>query len=455
MSALETIAAIRFGTGLSPQGGGAAPEAILSALSGPDAVARAFPMDSYAERTVAALAYRDAQRARRDSDEAEQAFRAIRRQMRADITLQLATTLARGVAASPAQGLRERLAWFWADHFTTVGERAFMRGGIAAYVDEAIRPHVAGHFGDMLEAAILHPVMILYLDQERSIGPNSVVGQRRGGDLNENLARELLELHTLGAGSGYSQDDVRQMAELLTGLGLDRDGQLAFRPNNAEPGGETILGTLYGSEAQARLADIRAALRDLAVRPETARHLSGKLADHFLSDRPDPGLVEAMAERWLETGGDLMAVMRTMLDDPAAWDPAPGRVKRPLHYLVSALRALAVPAATIATARPERITRLALRPMQVMGQPWQGASGPDGFFDDDREWIRPQVLAARIGWAMAAPSDLLRILPDPRDFVTTALGDFADDALRRAAARAETRAEGLGIILSAPAFQRS
>jgi uncharacterized protein (DUF1800 family) len=126
-----------------------------------------------------------------------------------------------------------------------------------------------------------------------------------------------------------------------------------------------------------------------------------------------------------------------------------------LHYLVSALRALAVPAATITTARPERITRLALRPMQVMGQPWQGASGPDGFFDDDREWIRPQVLAARIGWAMAAPSDLLRILPDPRDFVTTALGDFAGDALRRAAARAETRAEGLGIILSAPAFQRS
>jgi len=118
--------------------------------------------------------------------------------------------------------------------------------------------------------------MILYLDQERSIGPNSVVGQRRGGDLNENLARELLELHTLGAGSGYSQDDVRQMAELLTGLGFDRDGQLAFRPNNAEPGGETILGTLYGGEAQARLADIRTASqrkdrRSLPVRSSRTR----------------------------------------------------------------------------------------------------------------------------------------------------------------------------------------
>jgi uncharacterized protein (DUF1800 family) len=453
MTSPATLAAIRFGTGLRPGFLAASPEAMLTSLSDPDRMAAAFPLDSYATRAAFRMEYTRLQRARADSDEAEAAFREMRDALNREVLNQMAVTLARGVAAP--HGLRERLVWFWADHFTTVGGRSFMRGAIAAYIDETIRPHVAGRFGDMLEAAILHPVMLLYLDQERSFGPNSVTGQRRGASLNENLARELLELHTVGAGGGYTQTDVRQMAELLTGLGITSEGALAFRPNNAEPGAETVLGQSYGGDGPATLSDIRAALRALAMRPETAAHVSRKLADHFLSDTPDPGLLAAMQAVWLDTGGDLLAVTTALLTHPAAMTPGPGRVKQPLHFLASALRALEVPPEGLIRAPLHRLRTLAARPMAAMGQGWQNASGPDGYFDDDAEWIGPQTLAARIAWCMTVPSELRRQLPDPRAFARDALGDAAPPEVLQAAARAENRAEGVGLVLASPIFQRS
>lgn len=453
MTSPSTLATIRFGTGLRPGVPPRAAEAMLAALSGPDRMATAFPLESYATRAAFRIEYTRLQRARNESDEAEQAFRAVRDALNREIVNQMAVTLARGVA--DPDGLRERLVWFWADHFTTVGGRSFMRGAIAAYIDETIRPHVAGRFSDMLEAAILHPVMVLYLDQERSYGPNSVAGQRRGVGLNENLARELLELHTLGADGGYTQTDVQQMAELLTGLGITGEGSLAFRPNNAEPGAETVLGQSYGGGDPAALSDIRAALQDLAIRPETARHISRKLADHFLSDTPDPGLVAEMQTVWLDTGGDLARVTHTLLTHPSALFPGSGRVKQPLHFLASALRALELPPEQLTLAPAHRVRNLALRPMAAMGQGWQNASGPDGYFDDDEEWIGPQTLAARIGWCMTVPSELRPNLPDPRAFVRDALGDAAPPDLLLAAARAESRAEGVGLVLASPAFQRS
>jgi len=455
MTTRATFAAIRFGTGLRPGAPALGPDTLLTGLSGPDSLALRYAQDSYATRVAFGQEVTRLNRARRDSDAADQAFQEARRQLNRDILQQLAITLARGVAAEGGAALRERLVWFWADHFTTVGGRAHMRGAIAAYVDAVIRPHVAGRFSDMLAAAILHPVMVLYLDQERSYGPNSVTGLRRSASLNENLARELLELHTLGAGSGYSQEDVRQMAELLTGLGIESDGGLAFRPGNAEPGAEVILGQSFGGAPVADLSEIRAALQALSLRPETARHISGKLADYFLSDGPDPTLIDAMAATWIDTEGDLAQVMGTLLAHPSAWMSGPGRVKRPLHFIVSSLRALEIPPQTIAAAGPNRVNRVAALPMAAMGQAWQGASGPDGFFDDDREWIRPQSLAARIGWAMVAPSELRPRLPDPRVFLVEALSDTAPPDLIRAAARAETRAEGVGIVLASPEFQRS
>lgn len=452
MTSRDTLAAIRFGTGLGPNGAAAADE-LVTLLRGPDRMAAAYPQDSFEDRAEAAMRYQAIRRARRDSDEALALFRQFDADMRADQTQQLALTLARGVAAR--DGLRERLTWFWADHFTTTGNRAAMRGSITAYVEEAIRPHVAGRFGDMLEAAILHPVMVLYLDQEQSVGPNSRAGRSQDRDLNENLARELLELHTLGVDGGYTQRDVREMAELLTGIGIAQGRNLTFRPVNAEPGPETVLGTSYGGARPAHLDEVRAALHDLALRPETARHLSTKLADYFLSDAPDPGLIDSMAAVYEQTGGDLAQVMQAMLSHPAAWAMRPGRVKRPLHFIASALRALGVEADEIVRAPRQIIHDRVHLPMIAMGQRWQGAAGPDGYFDDDPEWIRPQTLAARIGWAMMAASEMTRRLADPRAFVGAALGDLAREDLHRAAARAETRAEGVGIVLASPDFLRS
>jgi len=453
MTNRATLAQIRFGTGLRPGRRLPAPETLMERLTGPDRVARTYPLEDFAARAVAAQTYLSELRASRGLADGAERQAAARALMRNAKSRQLAISLARGVASE--DGLRERLTWFWADHFTTAGQRAVMQGSITAYVEEAIRPHVAGRFGDMLEAAILHPVMILYLDQERSIGPNSRNGLGSGRGLNENLARELLELHTLGVNSGYAQRDVRQMAELLTGVGLERGREMVFRPGNAEPGPEEVFGTPYGGDDPASLTEVRAALQDLALRPETARHLSTKLADYFLSDASDPGVVEAMTATYLQSGGNLAAVMQAMLAQGAAWVADPGRVKRPFHFVVSALRALGVVPDRIAQASRRDINQWAYLPMVAMGQRWQGAAGPDGYFDDDPEWIHPQALAARVGWAMAVPSRLRRRLPDPREFVSACLGDMAGETLQWAAARAETRAEGVGIILASPEFMRS
>jgi len=453
MTRRATLAQIRFGTGLRPGRPLPDPDALIERLIGPDRVAQSYPLEDFATRAVAAQTYLSELRAARGADDGVERQAAARRIMREAKSRQLAISLARGVAAE--DGLRERLTWFWADHFTTAGQRAVMRGSISAFIEEAIRPHVAGRFGDMLEAAILHPVMILYLDQDRSIGPSSRNGLTSGRGLNENLARELLELHTLGVGSGYTQRDVRQMAELLTGIGLRRGRGMVFRPGNAEPGAEEVLGVSYGGADAASLADIRAVLQDLALRPETARHLSTKLADYFLSDSPDQGLVEAMTATYLQSEGDLAAVMQAMLAHGSAWSAGPGRVKRPFHFVVSALRALGTVPDRIAAAPHRQINQWANLPMVAMGQRWQGAAGPDGYFDDDPEWIHPQALAARVGWAMAVPSLLRRRLPDPREFVWACLGDRAGETLQWAAARAETRAQGVGIILVSPEFMRS
>ncbi|HEX9857469.1 MAG TPA: DUF1800 family protein, partial [Paracoccaceae bacterium] len=275
-----TIAAIRFGYGLPLADDMAADPAAL--LAGPDLAAREWPGVGLAE---ALPLYRVATAARRQVPQggvAEQkAYRAALRAVRLQGRAAARVTLARAVG-SP-DGFRERLVQFWADHFTAV-ER--FRQDVAlppALVEDAIRPHVARRFGDMLKAAVLHPAMLMYLDQAQSIGPASPVGQRRGRGLNENLARELIELHTLGVGAAYSQADVTEMAELLTGLRFDPGFGTDFEPRWAEPGPERVLGRVYAGPGAAPVLE---ALDDLAVRPETARHIARKLAVHFVADQP-------------------------------------------------------------------------------------------------------------------------------------------------------------------------
>lgn len=453
------LADIRYGCGLSPTlPPPSTPEALLDGLSGPDIMADRFAIPRFADLlpriAEAAQMRRDLRQAgaakkvelndRIDQDKQESRDAGLR---------WFAQVLLRWVHTP--QGLRERLAFFWADHFTAMGKNAVLHNAGLPYVEEAIRPNLAGTFADLLIAATLHPLMLHYLDQSSSVGPQSRVARRsnRVRGLNENLAREVMELHTLGVGGPYTQADVRQLAELFTGLSFDPAEGFRFRPAFAEPGPETVLGQTYGGDP-ADVEPIRAVLRDLAVHPATAAHMARKLAVHFVSDDPDPALVAHVAARWRASGGDLMAVYGALLEHPAAWERTLRNVKPPADFVASACRALAVPPERVGSLTPKALRRLFMRPLSLMGQNWLRPGGPDGWPEADADWITPQGLAARLRWAMTAPSHLPGDLPDPRAFVTTALGSYADDNVRFAAGAAETRPEAIGLVLASPAFQR-
>ncbi len=265
-----TLAAFRFGFGL-PEAADA-PEALLAGLAGADEAAARWPGVTTPEVLDVLAEIRAAREMRTDDDEGKAARKAQRRAVRKGNALAqrgMQAAFARAVGGAP---LRERLARFWTDHFTVISKSRTDRAWPAALVDEAIRPHLAGRFADMLAAVVTHPAMLIYLDQVNSTGPNSPRGERRGRGLNENLARELLELHTLGVGGGYGQEDVREMAELLTGLAFAPERGFVFDEARVEPGDDVVLGVSYGG---AGIAPIRAALEDLAVHPATARHLAG------------------------------------------------------------------------------------------------------------------------------------------------------------------------------------
>ena len=237
---------------------------------------------------------------------------------------------------------RERLVQFWSNHFTVSINKAELRALAGSFEREAIRPHVTGRFYDLLEAATQHPAMLLYLDNVRSIGPNSMVArgkQKRG--LNENHARELLELHTLGVNGGYTQSDVEALARLLTGWGIAESGY-AFDGRKHEPGEVEFLGYAYPDLGESRG---KAALRDLSRHPSTATFLATKLCRHFLSDDPDAAAVERIAQVFRETDGDLAQVSAALVNEPEAWEPF-HKYKSPYEYVVSALRALQTRLAT-------------------------------------------------------------------------------------------------------------
>lgn len=455
MPSSATLAAIRFGYGLSPHF--PAPEApwvLIDGLWAPDHVAARHPVTPLAQVSDLIIALNDERRAQRKMGSREDTATAkrLRRDLAALYRHNLQTEIAR-ILDGP-DTLRERLTAFWADHFTAIGKGGTMRSVVSPYVEEAIRPHVTGRFGDMLRAVATHPVMIAYLDQSISVGPNSASGAKKDKGLNENLAREVLELHTLGVGGPYTQDDVREFAELLTGLRATVRRGMFFQPRWAEPGAETVLGRSYGGDGPARIEDIHAALDDLARHPATAAHLARKLAVHFVSDTPDQGLVDHVAAAYRATQGDLRATTTALLEHPAAWSPELAKAKRPQDYICSALRALGVTADQILSAPGKHLRHGVLTPLRAMGQPYQKPTGPDGWAEGFDDWITPQGLAGRIQWGMAVPQALGLDLPDPRDFVQTALADAASADTRFAAKAAETRWEGVGLILAAPEFNR-
>ncbi len=447
-----TLAAIRFGTGLradlAPPADGAAVYDSLAQERTPR-----FRVEPWADRFPRYQIRDPLRRATRgpDSDPAQvEALRVAERALRRASASDLRGTLARMVDAPV--GFHTRLTWFWANHFSAEGTRPTFALGRSAYVEDAILPHVTGSFRDMLYAAVLHPMMLVYLDQHRSVGPNSPAGGRRGRGMNENLAREVMELHTLGVDGTYTQGDVTEFARLLTGLQVNLEQSTFFDQRVAEPALVTILGARYGGRVRS-LEQITQALDDLVVNPETGRHIAAKLARHFVSDTPDADLVAHIAAAFTQSQGALMPVYAALLEHPAAWVTPLAKVRGPLEWIAACARALAIPPRVIMDMSSRDTNQVLAAPLHQMGEVWQAVPSPAGHDDDSSYWVTSQRLAARVTWAM----ELAQQWPGPRDpaaFVQAALADAASDPLRRAVMGAETRAQAIGVTLASPDFNR-
>ncbi|MDF1728714.1 MAG: DUF1800 domain-containing protein [Sulfitobacter sp.] len=458
MTFTSHLAERRFGYGPSPRLPG--PEsvaAMLATLTGPDAIAARLPQPTYRALQDALVLRRRFRGFARKNPETEEGKEADARQREIYAQAEeawlgtVATTLAR--RAGTVDAFRERLVAFWGDHFTARGKGGMLRFAAPSYLEEAVRPNITGTFPDLLTACVMHPLMLHYLDQDSAVGPNSRLVRRRDLDrgLNENLAREVLELHTLGVGGPYSQTDVRELAELFTGLSRTRDYSFVFRRTIAEPGAETVLGKTYGQGASPDY--VRAALRDLALHPATARHIARKLAVHFVADAPSDALVGALEETYRDSGGGLTALYTTLLEHSDSWQSPATNIRPPQEFLSASLRALDLEEA-LTGLNPRDTRQLVLQPLRPMGQVWEGAPGPDGWPEEDSAWVTPQGIAARLEWAMQAPARLMQDLPDPRDLLGRLLGGATDERLAFAINAAENRAVGLGLLLCSPALQR-
>ena len=448
----ETLAAIRFGYGFRP----GEPDIrdagqLLAQLQGPDHALQAFPTPDYGTRRQVYKNYRvQVNLAKNQGSEAAPDLKTSKRARKDLVAADINARFSRAIL-SP-NGFRERLAAFWADHFTVVPKGQGPMTVYGDFMDVAIRPNISGRFADILIASTLHPSMIVFLNQNKSFGPNSKTGKNKGLGLNENLAREVLELHTMGVGASYSQADVRQFAELLTGLSSSGSGT-QFRVRAAEPGAETILGKSYGGRGKAKLSDIVAFLEDVALHPETARHIARKLAVHFVDDAPDLTLVAHMEQAYLRSGGDLTALYVAMLEHPAAWGLLGGKVKQPFGFIVSGMRAFGATRSQVAGLKAGRVRRMYSLPMASMGQPTLSPPGPNGWPEEAEAWITPQGLAARLQWALLA-STRFGSETDPRLFVETTLRDVAGETLKFSVAGSENRTEGLALVLASPEFNR-
>jgi uncharacterized protein (DUF1800 family) len=341
-------------------------------------------------------------------------------------------------------GFAERLAWFWSNHFCISADKGALRPVVGAYEREAIRPHVGGRFAEMLQAVESHPGMLVYLDNARSIGPDSIAGRNRGKGLNENLAREILELHTLGVRTVYTQTDVTRFAAVITGWTVvpprePQGGAFTFNPRMHEPGAQTILGKAY---PDGEFEQGKAVLATLARHPATARHVAAKLVRHFVSDEPVPPLADKLAKRFMATDGDLKEVAVTLVNAPEAWDSAHRKLKRPDEWIVASLRA--------ADVIPPEIGPV-MQAQNLLGEPLWRPSAPKGFADDEAAWI--DGLAQRLD----VSNELARRFAgrvDPASAIETGLGPLASEETRTAIRRAESRPQALTLLFMAPEFQR-
>jgi uncharacterized protein (DUF1800 family) len=341
-------------------------------------------------------------------------------------------------------GFVERLVWFWSNHFCVSADK--IRSMSGAYEREAIRPHMLGRFTDLLLATEGHPAMLFYLDQTVSMGANSVAGINRTRGLNENLAREILELHTLGVRTGYSQDDVISFANVLTGWTLlppgdnpEHGGEFTFNPRLHEPGAQKVLGKVYQDET---VEQGRAVLRDLAAHPATATHVATKLARNFIADTPPPSLVERMAKVFVDTEGNLKEVAKAMVLSDEAWTQPIAKLKRPSEWVVGMVRATG-----LTQADPTRFTD----GQALLGEPLWRPPSPKGFPDDEASWI--DGLGRRLDVANIF-AERVAAGTDPQDIIETVLGSSVSPDVKQAVGNAESRQQALVLLFMSAEFQR-
>jgi uncharacterized protein (DUF1800 family) len=359
----------------------------------------------------------------------------------------------------------ERLTQFWSNHFAVSVDKVVVLGLAGALEREAIRPHVTGKFSDLLLAVERHPAMILYLDNQASIGANSRAAQlaaRRGNGerrigINENLAREILELHTLGVDGGYTQADVTSLAQAISGWSIGGDaqgrrfarlggdggkpGEFHFREAFHEPGAKQVLGKSYRDGGVRQGVDI---LQDLAVRPETARHVCGKLARHFVADQPPPALVARLTQAWLDSRGALGRVYEVLIGSPEAWAAPLSKFKTPADYLYSSHRALGLPV---------RDKRRAAQAFEALGQRSFMPGSPAGWPDTSADWDGSSALLKRIAWADTV-GQRVGDRQAARELAPEVLGDTLSAETAQAIARAESGAQAMTLLLASPEFMR-
>jgi uncharacterized protein (DUF1800 family) len=368
----------------------------------------------------------------------------------ADQKIFRAEALARFTKATAAEiGFVERLVAFWSNHFcVSVGKADMIRVSAGSFEREAIRPNVLGSFLDMVLAVERHPAMLYFLDNSQSIGPDSLAGQRQKRGLNENLAREIMELHTLGVDGGYAQADVTALARVLTGWTFagregrqGEPGSFVFNVRAHEPGDQMVIGKAY---LQGGLGQGEAALTDLARHPATAHHVATKLARHFIADDPPPAAVARLAKLFRDRDGDLRALAATLVDMPESWTTPLGKLRNPYDFSIAASRLTGTvpsdPGPTLAALRS-------------LGMPLWEPPGPNGFADTETAWGSPEGmklrldLSAQIAHSAKAAGDPLALLDD-------VAGPEASAATRLAVSRAESKEQALALLLMSPEFQR-
>jgi uncharacterized protein (DUF1800 family) len=296
---------------------------------------------------------------------------------------------------SPDQ-LREQMTWFWFNHFNVHMYKANIRLMVGDYEDRALRPHALGRFRDLLEATLRHPAMLRYLDN----------ADNAAGHINENYAREIMELHTMGVGSGYTQQDVQELARILTGVGIDpnpanprlppnlqgqlvREGLFEFNPARHDYGDKVFLGHAIKGRG---FAEVEEALDILSREPATARHISRELAVYFVSDNPPPALVQRMSDTFMRTNGDIAQVLGAMFKSPEFAASLGAKFKDPMHYVISSVR-LAYGDHPILNTTP------ILSWMNRMGEGLYNHETPDGFSMVSASWNGPGQMETRFEMA--------------------------------------------------------